>query len=571
MPFPRIRLLSALRRAKALVAAFERDERGAVAVLVAAAVIPLIGALGLATDTARGYMVKARLSQALDAAALAGGKVMLSSPSVRDADVHMFFEANFPPGYMGAEVSGPTIAVNAENTVIELTASATINTTFMRVLGFDTLTVSAETAVTREVDQLDLVLSIDTSGSMGQPMSKIQAAREAAIDLVKILFGDNTESPTVTVDGTTYSLLNIGVVNWNSKVNVTLAGTSFNGTVTAETVPSFRNPVTGAMQNKLYYAHNSPVPLLSHPGADWKGCVYARYTGDSVSGSTAGNTNDADLSLGQVTVGGAEWMGWEPIPTLEGEPRDGKWGSSDGEPKNSDWYNQNRSCYGAYWNDNKADPNHPVAVPNAPSHWYRALPTINTPASSDCATCPAVGILPLQTNRDAITSLIATLQPGGTTNIPQGLAWAWEVLMPGIPFDEAAETVPFPRQRAIVLLTDGENQGGNGDAYKGRFGSGTAAGTTTQAGHGYMPPPDPPNTRNNLNNRLKRLAANIKAQGIKLYVIQFDDDSPTLTALLKSVATEPNPPYYYNAPTEAELRAAFQQIANNLSSLRLSK
>src|SRR5215467_8894732 len=73
---------------------FRRDQRGNVAVIVGAAIIPLVGALGLATDTARGYLVKARLSQALDSAALAGGKVYFSTQ--RDADIKKYFGANFP-------------------------------------------------------------------------------------------------------------------------------------------------------------------------------------------------------------------------------------------------------------------------------------------------------------------------------------------------------------------------------------------------------------------------------------------------------------------------------------------
>lgn len=565
-------------------AAFRRDEEGATAILVAAAIIPLIGALGLATDTARAYMVKARLSQALDAAALAGGRYILSATD-REAEARIFFEANFPRGYLGSDVGGEdlVITVNENKTVLAISATATINTTFMTVLGFDDLTVAAETEVTRQVDQLDLVLSIDTSGSMGSPYAKIEGARDAAIDLVEILFGSDTVSPTYTVDGVTYDLLNIGVVNWNSKVNVTVEGpghVAYNSSLTTSQVrSSFTNPVTGASQDRLYYANNSAVPLLAAPDANWRGCVYARYTGNSTSGSSAGNDDDADLYLGQIeNLNGnsnADWLGWEPIPTYEGEERDGRWRDSPtNEPYGSDWRSVNRNCYASFWNTTSLDgppPDYPVAVPNRPAYWHRAVPSISY--TSDCAVCPSVGILPLHTVKQDIIDLIEQLEPEGTTNIPQGLAWAWEVLMPSVPFTEAVETVPFPRQRAIVLLTDGENHGGNGDAYKGRFGSGTGAGTTTYAAHGYLPsPPDAAGTHNNLNNRLKRLAENIKASGdIAIYVIQFDNNSATLTSLLQSVATEPNAPYYFNAPTVEELKAAFNEIAASLSQLRLSK
>jgi hypothetical protein len=533
---------------------------------MAVAIVPLIGALGLATDAARGYMVRSQLSSALDAAALAGGKIMFSVN--RDADIDMFFKANFPDGYMGAAVTGPSISVNDDKTKLSLSATATIPTTFMHVLGFQEMTVEASTEVTRSVDMLDLVISIDLSGSMGQPMTKIEGARDAAKNLVSILYGPNTVAPTYTVDGTTYNLLNIGLVPWNSKVNVGIAGQTYNPALTTTvTVPAFTNPVTGATgQTVLYKVNNSPVLFLRDPGTGWKGCVYARYVGDS------SNTNDADLQIGDITVGGKYWPGYDPIPLLEGESRSGTWSGSspDNEPSNTGWRNTNRSCYGAYWNDGNSS--QPVAVPALPTWWHPSAPTISNPASSDCADCLAYSITPLNHTKQTIDDAIdALLTPAGTTNIPQGLYWAWEVLMPGDPFNDAVATVPFPRQRAIVLLTDGEIQGGNGDAYGGRFGSGTGAGTTTNSAHGFMPsPPAAANTRNNLNNRLKQLAANVKAQGIKVYVIQFDNTSSTLTTLLQSVATEPNAPYYYNAPTVDELKEAFNQIASNLSKLRLS-
>ena len=53
---------------------FEGDEGGTAAVFIALAAMVLAGAAGLAFDTGRGYLIEARLSQAVDTAALAGGR-----------------------------------------------------------------------------------------------------------------------------------------------------------------------------------------------------------------------------------------------------------------------------------------------------------------------------------------------------------------------------------------------------------------------------------------------------------------------------------------------------------------
>ena len=53
-----------------------------------------------------------------------------------------------------------------------------------------------------------------------------------------------------------------------------------------------------------------------------------------------------------------------------------------------------------------------------------------------------------------------------------------------------------------MLLTDGENFAGNGDGYKNVFGYSSAG-------------------RSDMNDRLRALATNVKASGVKLYTIQF--------------------------------------------------
>jgi len=59
---------------KHTLAGLPGDRRGSAAPLIAVMALVLVGAMGLAVDTARGYLIKSKLSSAIDAAALAGGR-----------------------------------------------------------------------------------------------------------------------------------------------------------------------------------------------------------------------------------------------------------------------------------------------------------------------------------------------------------------------------------------------------------------------------------------------------------------------------------------------------------------
>lgn len=574
---------------------FADNSRGAVAIYFGLAMLVFVGTTGLAVNSARGYLLKARLSQALDAAALAGGKVLLDD-TVRDPDIQMFFDANFPPGTMDATVDGPHITVTDNNTVVNVTATAQVPTALMRVFGMDTMTVGAAASVNRIVTGLDVVLSIDMSGSMCTPCTKIQAAQTAAKKMVDILFEpfNNVTTPQhITVAGTTYSLLNIGMVPWNSKVNVRLnsavSGAVFSTAATTSSAAAFTHPIKNIAQAQIYTSNISPVKLLDAPQANWKGCVYARYIDDN------NQANDGDMTLGYATVGGKQWVGYEPIPPLEGEPQTGNWPSTPTRYNmggtTTAWTNYGgtaKNCWASWLNDSKADPDRPGnrTTPNAMDvpatigpatawtagnrNWVRSNPT----QTGECTDCLAHGILPLNDDKTKIVAALNSLygagnNPTGNTNAPQGLFWGWEVLMPGEPFSEAKVSTPFPRTQAIVFMTDGQSVGGNGDGFKGVFGGGNGAATTTV--HGDLTN----GTKNNMNNRLLQLAnlikGNIPGQGVQIYVIQYQEADPNLSILLKQVATQPTSPYYFFAPDEASLDGIFSKIAANLSKLRVSK
>jgi hypothetical protein len=75
----------------------------------------------------------------------------------------------------------------------------------------------------------------------------------------------------------------------------------------------------------------------------------------------------------------------------------------------------------------------------------------------------------------------------------------------------------------------------------------------------------------NMDDRLRELATNIKASGVVIYAIQFANSGSAMETLLKSVATAPDSPYYHYAPDGTSLQKVFQEVANHLSELRVSK
>jgi len=155
-------------------------------------------------------------------------------------------------------------------------------------------------------------------------------------------------------------------------------------------------------------------------------------------------------------------------------------------------------------------------------------------------------------------------------------------VMHGTIFTQSLENPPFPRDRAVVILTDGYNTGFNGDAYKGTFGWFDAAGSSTTHGkfnsvdgaqYDY-PTPNSPNT-NNMNGRLLQLAGDMKRKGVRIYVIQYAQISSTADkttqTLLQQVASGTAEPFYFNAASDDDLQSAFTKITADLSKLRVSE
>ncbi|GBD41952.1 hypothetical protein HRbin39_01339 [bacterium HR39] len=187
-----------------LIRRFGRDPRGAVAPLVALALIPLALAAGLAIDAGRALLVRAELARAADSAALAAGARGGDDPS---SLVLRFIEADFAAG--GDVRLDEVRALARPDGRIGVLVRARVATTLMRLVGVDEVPVSARTVVARATRPLEVALVLDVTGSMGC-CGKIEALRRAASDLVDILFEGRGVS----------DIVRIGIVPFNARVNI---------------------------------------------------------------------------------------------------------------------------------------------------------------------------------------------------------------------------------------------------------------------------------------------------------------------------------------------------------------
>lgn len=587
------------------------DRRGSVGFFLAVAIVPLLAAIGLSVDGARGWLVKARLSQAIDAAGLAGGRVMLADD--RDADIRMFFDANFPPGFMGATDVNLTIAADEDAGTIILDATATVPTTFMRVVGINDMRVRANTVVQRTDRGMELVLVMDNTGSMAG--SKITAMKNAATDLVNILYGDRE----------TVANLWIGVVPYVANVNI--GPSRIDWTVPRQFDPVDVSSVTvtangGAADRRtttVCVTTATPHGLKNGALVDISGATPSEYNGrfmirlDSTSGCTITSpatkfwyivpnptrTNSPTVPKGTIRVrqpgedysAGGSWKGCV-------EARDPPYEEEQAEalPTVQPWYRffwpSTRGVL--FYDENKVLMTTGGSPRQGDNQWGPpSSPVVReTSEAGNDAYGPNLGcgpeITPLQPNKSTALAAISAMAPwsrGGTmANV--GLAWGWRVLSPAwrglwgdpqLPLDYDTPLI----DKVVVLLTDGVNQWydmpGRPPGCDGISGCTSPRDLPSDAdftayrrlSDGRLGTTDEGTATNTINSRMSRLCEAMKAKGIIIYTIVLQENNPATQDLFRSCASKPE--YFFVSPTAADLGAIFREIATQLSNLRLAR
>lgn len=149
---------------------FVRDRRGNVATMFAILAVPLLGAVGAAVDYSIAANTRTKIISALDAAVLlAVSKSEYSNDTnTAEADAEKMFNAQLAL----AGLTGGSVDINVTDGASGRTAvgsaSVDVTTTFIKLLGFNTLNVSGtSTANVALPAYIDFYLLLDNTPSMG--------------------------------------------------------------------------------------------------------------------------------------------------------------------------------------------------------------------------------------------------------------------------------------------------------------------------------------------------------------------------------------------------------------------
>ncbi|MAF68357.1 MAG: hypothetical protein CMH25_03320 [Micavibrio sp.] len=381
---------------------YVRQTAGATAVAFAIAIPIVVGSIGLATDFAFAYLVRQRLSHALDAAAVAAAAASNEGANLQ-AKIEEFLYRNYPESKIGTIHD---LQITQNGSKINVSASSRFDTYFAKFLGVEEIDVYAGTEVTREIIGLEVALVLDVTGSMsvspvdsnGTPAEKnnMEALRDASTSFTNILFDSAVFNDTVK----------IGLVPYSTSVNVGPygLGQDLNGDYYDE--PFVNNPSALSYYNPQAAAETPQTPPEEddYSGANfqnWRGCVLARPNPD----------DEKDYEAG--------WM-WDMYRFTHRYAA-------------NNFYRQWNSYYGTY---------------NWVVYDYFYGPN---------RYCNKAHILPLTSNRDSILYEISKFQPEGSTSGNLGMTWGWRVISPEFPFQEGASYDDPTWKKAVVMMTDGDN------------------------------------------------------------------------------------------------------------------
>lgn len=380
---------------------FIKETKGAIALMFAITAPLLITTAGMSVDFAGAYLVKQRLAQAVDAAALAATAISTDA-DVIETKVQEFINVNYPADKLGAHF---TPYVELDGNLVRVTGYAEYDTYFLDLIGVAVIDVDVTTVVQRDIQGIEVVLVLDNTGSMSTN-NNIAKLRTASCEFVEIIFGTyDSEETGDCLDRfgnfvePNNQFVKVGLVPYATSVNVGPYGLGYDD--------------DGASYGSSFL--NNPVGLTFSNDSGTDICV---------------REDDDDGT--DVTDNEGPWYMYRWC-------RDKDDDSAECDLLNKHYvctnYNSSGSCTHAYYSYNA-----PREVRREP--WY---------------LCPKASVLPMTSDMSDLKNRIGEMEARGNTYGSTGMVWGYRMITPSFPFEEAVEFENTGYRKVVVMMTDGNN------------------------------------------------------------------------------------------------------------------
>ena len=283
---------------------FLKNSKGSLTPMLGLAAIPFFLAAGAAIDMARVNREQASFYGAVDGAALAiaaddrSALEVLSTQAQKDAMkatleqyAQKYLEQNYKDASGGAANVDVDLTISGSD--IKMDATLEFPMAIMQLAGIDTMTLKASSTIKKAMKPIELVMVMDSTGSMASS-GKMSGAKAAAKQLLDTLYqGSLTAQPRS-------EYIRIGLVPFAAAVRLDTAASDFN----LNWIDYWRRKSNVQTEFQCHLLHPfcleqllCMVPAQEEHGTtaaayhSWNGCVEARMRGDK-SLNTDFNVND---------------------------------------------------------------------------------------------------------------------------------------------------------------------------------------------------------------------------------------------------------------------------------------
>jgi Flp pilus assembly protein TadG len=388
------RVFEGLRRA---ATAFGRDRRGNVAVIFAIGTIPLIGFVGASIDYSRANSMRTKLQDALDSTALMLAKEAASDTSTQlQTNAVKYFNALFNESIVGNISITASYSTTGGSQVV-VNGSGSVPTNFMKVLGYQNITIGGTSTASWGSNRLRVALVLDNTGSMAM-YNKLSALKTATNNLLTQL------QAAASVNGDVY----VSIIPFVKDVNVG------SGNYTSDWI---------------YWGSSTQDPTQTDD-TSWEannGTCSKSYVAWGYN-----SLRDACLAVKKATWTPANHNTWNGCVMDRGYPASPSNLGGKSGPDTTNNYDTNVGSIDT----------------TKPQSMY---------AAEQYAYCPDAAVLGLSYNWSGMTSLVNSMTANGNTNQAIGLQLGWLSLVGGGPFTAPAMDPNYKYSQIIILLTDGLN------------------------------------------------------------------------------------------------------------------